>query len=55
VDTFSDPFEHDYADCEPIEFSVYFDNADTTASQALDDEVETWARRALATNGLGDY
>ena len=55
MDTFSDPFEHDYSDDEPIVFSSDFEDTEVTASQVFDDEVEVWALRALAANGFGDY
>jgi len=41
-------------DAEIIEFTPASINRDTR-SERPGDEIETWARRALAANGFGDY
>ena len=41
-------------DCEIIAFTPASNNRDTQPERP-GDEVETWARRALAANGFGDY
>jgi hypothetical protein len=41
-------------DCEIIAFTPASNNRETLREMPSD-EVETWARRALAANGFGDY
>jgi hypothetical protein len=41
-------------DAEIIEFTPASNNRETHPEMPAD-EIETWARRALAANGFGDY
>jgi hypothetical protein len=41
-------------DCEIIEFTPGINNLDARPELPCD-EIDTWARQALAANGFGDY
>ena len=41
-------------DCEAIAFTPAINNRDAQL-ELPSEEVDTWARRALAANGFGDY
>ena len=41
-------------DCEFVEFTPGNINRDAQSEMSID-EIDAWARRALAANGFGDY
>jgi len=41
-------------DCEIVEFTPGSINRDAQSEMSFD-EIDVWARRALAANGFGDY
>jgi hypothetical protein len=47
--------EVEYTLDQLIEPAVVTNEDDHTPWEALNDEIYTWARRALAANGFGDY
>jgi hypothetical protein len=44
----------DLEECEVVEFSSDYRRRDSL-SETFNDEIEAWARHALASNGFGDY
>ena len=55
VDVFEESF--DYRDeCEVIEFKSDWNSDERDSlSEIFNEEIDIWARRALAANGFGDY
>ena len=54
----------DYANSQPeveytldqaVEFAESANDDEFTPWEAFNDEIDTWARRALAANGFGDF
>jgi hypothetical protein len=44
----------DWAECEVVAISSDYKRRDSL-SEAFNEEIEAWARHALASNGFGDY
>jgi hypothetical protein len=53
ADSFVMDFE-DWEACEVVEISSDYKRRDSL-SETFNDEIEAWARHALASNGFGDY
>ena len=47
-------FDDEYPECEVIEFNRDYLERDSLSENFIN-EIEAWARQALAANGFGDY
>jgi hypothetical protein len=47
-------FTDDYRDCEILEFDRDYQQRDSLSENFVN-EIEAWARHALAANGFGDH
>jgi hypothetical protein len=47
--------ENEYTLDQLIELADFTNDDHETPWEAFNDEIDTWARRALAANGFGDY
>jgi hypothetical protein len=48
-------FEAEYTLEQLVELVAVTTDEDDTPWEAFNEEIDTWARRALAANGFGDY
>ena len=51
----NEPFEADYTLDQLLELTLPADDEHDTPWETFNDEIDAWARRALAANGFGDY
>ena len=48
-------FETDYPIDTQVAIEEFIETGEVTAWEQFDDEINSWARAALAANGFGDY
>ncbi len=54
IERFSPQVSYHVAECEVIELMPYEDEVESLFCNFVD-EIDAWARQALAANGFGDY